>query len=79
MYYIHLIADYRFPGLFLNYGSQRPILTILRRIRRGDQHLLIYLQLNCTPRQCASALLAFLRNRPRALLPIRVQELLIGK
>lgn len=47
-------------------------------MRKGDPQLRVYLQLHCTPRQCATALMAFLRTRSRPLLPQRVQELLIA-
>lgn len=71
-------ADYRLTGVFLNHGSQRPINDLLAMLRKGDPQLRVYLHMHCTPRQCATALMAFLRSRRRPLLPQRVQQLLIG-
>lgn len=76
---IEIRIDYRFPGLFLNYGSNgRPINILMKKMRYGDPNLLTYLQAHCTPRQCANALMAYLKARNRPLLPNRVQELLIS-
>lgn len=70
--------DSRFPGIFVNYGSQRPIVKILKKIRHGDPKINEYIRANCTPRQCAAALMTFLKALHKPLLPNRVQELLIG-
>lgn len=67
------------PGLFISFGSQRPVAKILKRIRRGDTGLSLYLKQYTTARQCAAALLAFLKELRKPLLPTRVQDLLIGK
>lgn len=75
--YISLGA--RVPGLFMNYGSQRPVAKILKLIRRGDSRLSLYLEECSTARQCAAALLEYLKVLRKPLLPTRVQELLIGK
>lgn len=72
-------ADIRIPGLFFGFGLQRPVDNIMRRIRLGDVTLLEYLRENSSARQCAGALMTFLKSLHKPLLPTRVQDLLIGK
>ncbi|XP_037913662.1 uncharacterized protein LOC119653180 isoform X2 [Hermetia illucens] len=68
-----------YTGIFINFGSQIKVRRIISKIRSGDENLLVFLKLSCTPRECASALSQFLHKIGKPLLPRRVQQLLIAE
>ncbi|CAD7086180.1 unnamed protein product [Hermetia illucens] len=74
-----IFTDCNYTGIFINFGSQIKVRRIISKIRSGDENLLVFLKLSCTPRECASALSQFLHKIGKPLLPRRVQQLLIAE